>query len=265
MAMMGRTGPTGVASSPSSSGGFRADGTPNSIEDWGSGAPIRLDPAILSQAASLRVAGNPNPMKSPGTINLPNLQGAAGLITPNIMPANPAASSNYASSMAEQQGFVQAAQQRLAQQQTMQQAIQQNQIGPGPGNTGLGPTTSYSVPQVSGNMTPQQFAIDILKGEGIAPNAGNEAGLERWEAQEGGNWHNDASANPLNTTQAMPGYSEVGTQGDIGAYQNWEQGLAATLKTLNNGRYNGILQALHGSNVDQILAAISASPWGTKF
>lgn len=125
---------------------------------------------------------------------------------------------------------------------------------------------SYTTPAVKGGLNPAQFAANLLKGLGDQVTPARVGALEAWEAQEGGNWHNDASYNPLNTTQSEPGYHEVGTQGDIGAYLNWQQGLHATLQTLENGRYSGILNALkNGASIQQVEQAISSSPWGTKF
>jgi hypothetical protein len=73
-----------------------------------------------------------------------------------------------------------------------------------------------------------------------------------WEGREGGNWHNSAAYNPLNTTQPEPGYSTFRSTGqgaaNIGIYKNWQQGLKATADTLNNGRYGDILSALRSGH-----------------
>lgn len=110
--------------------------------------------------------------------------------------------------------------------------------------------------------TPQQFATYLLQGLGITPNAGNVQGLVDWENAEGGNWHNPDTFNPLNTTQPY-GTSHATNGAGVRAYQSWADGLAATLQTLNNGRYAGILQALRGNSPQAIEQAVAASPWGT--
>lgn len=134
----------------------------------------------------------------------------------------------------------------------------------GKGGTNVTNHYHYSVP--AGGLDPAGFAKQVLAALGIAKTPDDIAAMERWEAQEGGNWHNDASYNPLNTTQNEPGSRDVGTQGDISAYNSWNQGVKGTVDTLQNGDYASILQALkEGHSVQAVLDAISGSPWGTKF
>lgn len=93
-------------------------------------------------------------------------------------------------------------------------------------------------------VTPGSFAASLLRGLGDPTTPQNVKSLTGWEALEGGNWKNDAAYNPLNTTQKEPGSRDTGTQGDIGVYNNWNQGLKATEDTLNNGDYGDIEGAL---------------------
>jgi hypothetical protein len=87
-----------------------------------------------------------------------------------------------------------------------------------------------------------------------------------WEQQEGGNWNNSAKYNPLNTTLALPGAGNTGAQGNIKVYRSWEQGVEATVKTLQGGAYAGILANLRGSgDLASFESAVNASPWGTRF
>jgi hypothetical protein len=113
------------------------------------------------------------------------------------------------------------------------------------------------------NATPEAFANAVLRKLGIKPTAANRKALVGWEKAEGGHWHNDAKFNPLNTTQDMPGSGDTGTQGNISVYRNWNQGVKATAKTLTNGRYGNVLQALKGGSPQDVAKAIDASPWGT--
>jgi hypothetical protein len=86
-----------------------------------------------------------------------------------------------------------------------------------------------------------------------------------WEAAEGGNWNNTAAYNPLNTTMPEPGSAAMNSVG-VRAYTSWGQGLRATVDTLNNGNYPGILAALAAGNDAQSVAnAVGASPWGTGY
>lgn len=134
------------------------------------------------------------------------------------------------------------------------------------GSQGSSAGVNYSVPQVNGGLSVVGFAKELLQGLGIKPTTNDISDMVRWEDEEGGNFHNDASFNPLNTTMAEPGYHTVGTQGNIGAYENWEQGLKATLATLAGSRYSGIINALrNNAGLDQFESAVSSSPWGTKF
>ena len=111
--------------------------------------------------------------------------------------------------------------------------------------------------------TPTQFATSLLKVLGIAPNANNVNAIQAWARAEGGHWHNSAAYNPLNTTQNAAGATSMNGVG-VKAYKNWQQGLNATIQTLNNGRYGNILNALRSGSAYDIAKAVQQSPWGTK-
>ena len=76
---------------------------------------------------------------------------------------------------------------------------------------------------------------------------------------------NDAMWNPLNTKQHMPGSWKPGDMSeDVQAYQNYASGMQATVKTIKNGRYTNVLNALKkGNDTNAVLAAVNASPWGS--
>lgn len=85
-----------------------------------------------------------------------------------------------------------------------------------------------------------------------------------WMRAEGGHWHNNATYNPLNTTQRMSGASSMNSVG-VKAYTSWDQGLQATVITLQNGYYGNILSALQsGASAQSVANAVVGSPWGTK-
>src|SRR5262245_321895 len=111
--------------------------------------------------------------------------------------------------------------------------------------------------------SPEDWARAQLTDLGVPISRGAMQIMVGWAKAEGGNWNNDARFNPLNTTQSMPGAGNTGTQGNIKQYRDWTQGIRATTKTLTNGRYGGILNALKQGNVNGGIAAIGASPWGT--
>jgi hypothetical protein len=113
------------------------------------------------------------------------------------------------------------------------------------------------------NVNPSQFAVSVLKAVGAPVNHNNVAALVGWANAEGGNWNNSARYNPLNTTQGAPGATSINSVG-VKSYNNWQQGINATVQTLRNGNYGGIINALHTSNPHAVAQAIGASPWGTS-
>lgn len=110
---------------------------------------------------------------------------------------------------------------------------------------------------------PTTWAQALLARIGAPADDQNTQAVVAWEAAEGGNWHNTAAFNPLNTTQPEPGARSVNSAG-VKAYTSWDQGLVATTTTLHNGNYAPILDALaSGTDPQSVLDAIVASPWGT--
>jgi peptidoglycan hydrolase CwlO-like protein len=114
-----------------------------------------------------------------------------------------------------------------------------------------------------GKVTQITWAQALIKSLGMPMTADNVAAVVAWEMAEGGHWYNTAYYNPLNTTQSMPGATVFNSVG-VKAYTSWAQGLKATVITMHNGYYGGILEALSGGNDAQAVAdAVAASPWGT--
>lgn len=111
--------------------------------------------------------------------------------------------------------------------------------------------------------SPLDFAKALLNKLNLPDTPSNEQALINWQKHEGGNWNNSAKFNPLNTTQNAAGATSINKVG-VKAYTSWDQGLDATAQTLNNGRYNPILNDLKNSAPEsQISADVGASPWGT--
>jgi hypothetical protein len=117
------------------------------------------------------------------------------------------------------------------------------------------------------DYTPQTFAQALLTKLGYTPTKLSVSDVMSWEAAEGGNWGNSAKYNPLNSCQPMPSsigviQSAPGSSLYVQAYKSWSDGLTATAKNLQNGRYSTILEALQYG--DQNFGSIvAASPWGT--
>lgn len=113
-------------------------------------------------------------------------------------------------------------------------------------------------------VTPQEFAQAVLAGVGAPITSSNIAAIVGWEKAEGGAWGNDAAYNPLNTTLDAPGAQSINSAG-VKAYTSWQQGVTATVATLKNGSYSGILSSLRaGNDPAAVAAAIGSSPWGTN-
>jgi hypothetical protein len=126
-----------------------------------------------------------------------------------------------------------------------------------PAQPGLGTPNEPGTP---GNAT-GNWAQDILAGIGAPITPENVRAIEAWMRAEGMGPENN---NPLATTQQMDG--EVGTINSVGVrhYASYEQGLAATIRTILNGNYGNIIAALRaGDNALAVADAIAASPWGT--
>jgi peptidoglycan hydrolase CwlO-like protein len=117
--------------------------------------------------------------------------------------------------------------------------------------------------KAGGKITQVTWAQAFLKSLGMPITADNVVAIVAWEMAEGGHWYNTAYYNPLNTTQSMPGATVFNSVG-VKAYTSWVQGLKASVITLRNGFYGGILAALSRGNDAQAVAdAVAASPWGT--
>lgn len=131
---------------------------------------------------------------------------------------------------------------------------------------------SKDAPVRSGNATETKFATDLLTRLNAPITDSNIAAMTTWMKFEGGGGGkatglgvNSAMFNPLNTTLRTSG--STGSMNSVGVqkYASYDAGLAATVQTLNNGRYNDIIAALRqGTSVAAVLGAVNASPWGTN-
>jgi hypothetical protein len=112
-------------------------------------------------------------------------------------------------------------------------------------------------------MNRNEWAHNFIDRLGGVHGDHNAWALVSWMQAEGGN----ATWNPLNCTQKMPGstdYNSVGVQN----YVTYEQGLEATVKTIlstnPNFNYGPIRNALRTNDRANItLKAVEDSAWGT--
>jgi uncharacterized protein YukE len=118
------------------------------------------------------------------------------------------------------------------------------------GRTSRGPAMPLQI------NNPGDFGVALLQRLGAPVTKSNLQFLIAWSNEEGGNWHNAAHFNPLNTTLMQPGAVSMNSVG-VKAYTSWDQGIGATVATLHNGRYDDIVAALQGGNAAQ--TAVSAA------
>jgi len=136
---------------------------------------------------------------------------------------------------------------------------------------GGGPVTAGGT-YLSGlnSVSSSDFAKAMLMNLSIAPNAQNISDLNMWMGMEGGNWHNTAHFNPLNTSYQLSGSTNYNTGkagGGVQAYTSWAQGLQATLATLTGSNagargYTNIINSLKsGATNADFLKALQGSAW----
>lgn len=111
------------------------------------------------------------------------------------------------------------------------------------------------------------WIADVLTGVG-APNCdNNRTAMTAWQRAEGGYTNNTATYNWLNTTEVnIAGHTNNPINSyNVQAYETYEIGIAATVKTLTNGKYDAILGALRScADPCTTAEAIVSSPWGTS-
>jgi hypothetical protein len=126
----------------------------------------------------------------------------------------------------------------------------------------LGPVPPYTpltdASAASQDTLPDHFGSRLLEMLKLPVTAENLRFLSAWQKAEGG-----SADNPFNTTQNEPGATIFNSDG-VKRYPSVDEGLQATAKTLVNGDYQPILDALKkGNNAMAVAEAVSKTPWGT--
>jgi hypothetical protein len=105
------------------------------------------------------------------------------------------------------------------------------------------------------------FMRTLLSRLGAPITPQNLSFLSGWQRWEGGWNHNNADYNPLNTTSDFQG--AVGDINSVGVtrYNSFDNGVNATAKTLQNGRYGDILAALNSGNPYKAKPVSGLSTW----
>lgn len=115
--------------------------------------------------------------------------------------------------------------------------------------------------------SPAQWAQDFIAALGGTPTPTNVEDVTAWELVEGGNWNNTAKFNPLNTSLQQPGsvnYQTGAPGSGVQAYQDWQQGLTASVDTLmgNEPYYQQITSdLLNSAPPSQFASDLGQSPW----
>jgi hypothetical protein len=129
-------------------------------------------------------------------------------------------------------------------------------------------TTSDEVSPLTKTTSDDEFYKSILRGIGAPITDENMKFLYAWRQAEGGKARN----NPFNTTQPKPNSTFYnclkrgisGCKSGVRNYMSSQDGIDATIKTLKNGRYENIINALKsGKSAEKSAMALKASPWGT--
>ena len=113
------------------------------------------------------------------------------------------------------------------------------------------------------NYTRETFAEALISALGYPLTKLSVQDVMSWEQAEGGAWNGGAKYNPLNTTEPMTGATDFNSVG-VKNYTSWDQGLAATVKTLTNGHYTDILNDLAIGGTQDFGVDVGNSPWGTE-
>ena len=108
-------------------------------------------------------------------------------------------------------------------------------------------------------LTDKNFYEKLLKELGAPTSDENMKFLYAWRQSEG----KAGKYNPFNTTHKMPNSTNFNKVG-VKNYSSIEDGLVATLKTLNNGRYECIVNGLRNDiGAAEISKCPSLKVWGT--
>ncbi len=109
-------------------------------------------------------------------------------------------------------------------------------------------------------VEPRQWAQDFLTRLGMPTTGENIRAVVAWQQAEG----TAARYNPLATTQGgFEGATKFNSVG-VKNYLTYDDGIAANVRAITNGRYANILAALRqGTSAQAVARAIKDSPWGS--
>ena len=123
-----------------------------------------------------------------------------------------------------------------------------------------GPPPAAGSARSDAGVDPRQWAHDFLARLGVPTTSENVRAVVAWQQAEG----TAARFNPLATTQGgFEGATKFNSVG-VKNYVSYEDGLAANVRAITNGRYANVLAALRqGTSAVAVAQAIKESPWGS--
>lgn len=105
------------------------------------------------------------------------------------------------------------------------------------------------------------WRVGVLKGLGAPLTKQNLNFLSTWQRWEGGHTKNSARFNWLNTTSNSPGATHSINSVGVKAFDSFENGVNATVQTLNNGHYPDILDALRKGDPYKVKPVKGLGTW----
>lgn len=108
-------------------------------------------------------------------------------------------------------------------------------------------------------MNARDFAVAVLQGLNAPVTNGMIDFMVRWEASEGGAWHNAEKFNPLN----VAAYDSNPTN-PHSVMPNWATGIAATISVINQSNFSDLAAGIRSGDPSKALQALIASPWASS-
>ncbi|HTW08558.1 MAG TPA: hypothetical protein VME46_13660 [Acidimicrobiales bacterium] len=126
------------------------------------------------------------------------------------------------------------------------------------------PGTSDPYALAGQEMSPEEWSYELLARLASPLSEQNALALGAWVDAEAGHWGDGYAFNPLNARYVLPGTEGFPAASGPQCYASWEEGLRATLAQLRDPVYMPLRSALdQGDDAVAVIAAITASPWGT--
>lgn len=107
----------------------------------------------------------------------------------------------------------------------------------------------------------QDWRRAVLRQMGAPITTRNLQFLTSWQRWEGGHTNNDARYNWLNTTKTAPGVTGSINSVGVKAFDSFDNGVAATIATLQNGRYDDIVAGLRSGDPYKAKPTAGLSTW----